>query len=94
MGYEVTAYRDDGGVVVLRYEEQDPARLGPINYSPGSVIDKVAEAFSGPHDFLRDLTGSYDALGNVPDFTGMRAVVDNILLWSTIPPVAPFAIAH
>jgi RHS repeat-associated protein len=69
----------------------DPARFGFINYGRGSPRDRVNEAFAGPHDCFRNLTGSYDQFGNARSFTGFRVTVDSIMNYALVIPAAPFA---
>lgn len=68
-------------------------RLGPINYEKGSSIDNIVESFAGPHDWLRDLTGSYDQWGNSYHFEGFAAKLDWMRNYVEIPMAAPFAIS-
>ena len=63
-----------------------------IPYPPGGVMDRVGESFAGPHDWMRNATGSYDAIGNSIHVTGAARVWDEIKLWGTIPLAAPFAV--
>jgi RHS repeat-associated protein len=67
-------------------------RIGPINYSPGSTIDHIVESFAGPHDWLRDFTGSYDPSGNSYQFTGFADTLDVARNYIEIPLASPFAI--
>ncbi len=66
-----------------------------FSYNPnspvGSMLDYVNESFGGPHDFLRDMTGSYLSNGNSVHFTGFGAVVDTIRNYGLVFPAAPFA---
>lgn len=40
-------------------------KFGPIQYSAGSIYDRVNEAYAGPHDWLSNkLFGFYDKNGN------------------------------
>jgi hypothetical protein len=61
------------------------------SYSPGSAADYVNEAFAGPHDWFRNLTGTYNAMGNAHHFTSARLVLDTILNGALVPVAAPFA---
>lgn len=70
------------------------ARIGPITYKPGSFSDMVIESFAGPHDFFRNLTGSYTSLGNSVYTTGVSAFVDDYIKnFAMLVPAAPFAAA-
>jgi RHS repeat-associated protein len=65
-------------------------------YDPGDLRDHINESFAGPHDWLRNLTGSYDAQGNGIDFihtSYARHVLDETLNYALIPLAAPFAAA-
>jgi hypothetical protein len=64
-----------------------------MEYAPGSIPDRINESFAGPHDYFRNLTGSYDELGNSRTFTGMRLTVDKIMNYALVLPAAPFALA-
>lgn len=65
-----------------------------IEYQPGSWMDKVNESFAGPHDWLRNLTGSYEANGNSRYFTGFRGFFDDYVAnYGLVLPAAPFAAA-
>ncbi|MFT3792954.1 MAG: RHS repeat-associated core domain-containing protein [Rudaea sp.] len=69
------------------------ARLGPIRYQSDSALNQIAESFAGPHDWLRDMTGSYDQWGNSNHFEGFSATLDQIRNYAEIPIAAPFAAA-
>ncbi len=62
-------------------------------YDPGSLPDFVNESFAGPHDWLRNATGSYNALGNSHYFTGIRSIVDSVANYGLVMPASPFAVA-
>jgi hypothetical protein len=65
-----------------------------FSYAAGSWQDRINESFAGPHDWFRNLTGSYDALGNSRNFTGFRAFVDDYIMnYGLVIPAAPFAAA-
>jgi RHS repeat-associated protein len=70
------------------------ARFGPINYSSGSVFDRINEAFSGPHDFFRKLTGAYDQYGNSVTATStFGRIMDNYVMnFGNLIPAAPSAV--
>ncbi len=78
------------------------ARLAPddvrssffgFEYSRGSIFDQINESFAGPHDWLRNATGSYNAFGNGIDFTGFRASIDTVMNYALVVPAAPLAIS-
>jgi hypothetical protein len=70
------------------------ARFGPISYQPGSILDTTIESFAGPHDFFRNLTGSYTDMGNSVSITsGFGRVMDNVMNFVDLAPAAPFAVA-
>jgi hypothetical protein len=56
-------------------------------------MDRIVESFAGPHDWLRNLTGSYDGMGNAYNFTGWRQTVDSVMNAALVLPAAPFAAA-
>jgi len=62
-------------------------------YEPGSWMDRINEAFAGPHDWFRNLTGSYDEIGNSRHFTGWSLTLDNFRNYALVAPAAPFAAA-
>jgi filamentous hemagglutinin len=66
-----------------------------INYNPGGALDHVVEAFAGPHDWLRDMTGSYDEFGNSIHLqAGSFALkFDEFKNFSLLFPATPFAAA-
>jgi RHS repeat-associated protein len=64
-----------------------------IPYTPKSIFDAVNESFSGPHDWFRNLTGSYDIDGNSKYFTGLRLQFDKFMNFANLLPAAPFAAA-
>ena len=70
------------------------ARFGPIRYAPGSVFDRVNEAFGGPHDFFRKLTGAYDNLGNsINIHSSLGRFMDaSVMNFANLIPAAPFAV--
>jgi RHS repeat-associated protein len=70
-------------------------------YDPGALRDSINESFAGPHDWLRNATGSYitkpqgpyDILGNGKYLTGFDAAIDSVKNYALVLPAAPFAIA-
>ena len=76
-----------------RLEDDVRSSFFGLPYPPGSIPDRINEAFAGPHDILRNLTGSYDALGNAVRFTGAMGVIDNVRNYALVIPAAPFAFA-
>jgi RHS repeat-associated protein len=68
------------------------ARFGPIPYYPGSVLDVIVETFSGPHDWFRNLTGSYTLMGNSVSLSGFSAQWDAAKNFLLLPPAALFAV--
>ena len=63
-----------------------------FKYDPESMADKINESFAGPHDWFRNLTGSYDVVGNSRHFIGSRAAIDNLMNYTLVAPAAPFAV--
>ena len=62
-------------------------------FSPGSIFDRVLEAFSGPHDFWNDLTGTYNPLtGNQYEFPPMREFLSQVGNVTGVLIVAPIAV--
>jgi RHS repeat-associated protein len=91
--YQDPVHAPAGGVQGLPVNPGDDLpRLGPFIYSPNSSLDYIAESFAGPHDWLRDMTGSYDPTGNSYHFDGRRARLDSVLNYAEIPIAAPFSI--
>jgi len=74
-------------------EDQKPVFAGRIPTQPSSMGDVINEAHAGPHDWLRNLTGSYDANGNARHFEGGRATWDNIKNYALVIPAMPLAVA-
>jgi RHS repeat-associated protein len=62
-------------------------------YNPGGAADYINESFAGPHDWLRNLTGSYDASGNGIHLDGGALMWDKFKNYSLVVPAAPLAIA-
>ncbi len=70
-------------------------------YDPGSLPDTINESFAGPHDWLRNATGSYitqpqgsyEILGNGKFLTGFDQAIDSIKNYTLVAPAAPFAIS-
>lgn len=70
-------------------------------YDPGSLPDTINESFAGPHDWLRNATGSYitdpsgpyEVLGNGKYLSGIDAMIDNIKNYALVLPAAPFAMS-
>ena len=78
------------GALVLSTD--DAARFGPIKYAPGDLLDTVVETFSGPHDWFRNLTGSYNAMGNsVAGLSGWSLNWDTFKNYALVIPAAIFA---
>jgi len=72
----------------------DAPNLVGINYSPRSIGDYVSESFSGPHDWLRNATGSYDALGNSVHLDSFLASAwDSTKNWGLVAVAAPFSVS-
>jgi len=85
-----------------------PTREGDIRssffgmeYAPRSLPDRINEGFAGPHDWLRNLTGSYintvveptDVVGNSRVFTGARLWFDDYPMnYGLVIPASVFAI--
>ncbi len=65
-----------------------------VEYDPNSVPDIINESFAGPHDFFRNLTGSYDSLGNSRVFLpgSFAENFDAVKNYFLVPPAAPFSI--
>jgi RHS repeat-associated protein len=65
-----------------------------FNYGPGSLNDRVVEAWAGPHDFFNNLTGSYNpATGNAIGTSGMGSFIGEISNGVGVLIVAPVAIS-
>ena len=89
------------GVAYADTTDQGANFLG-VPYAPGGVLDRVNESFAGPHDWFRNLTGSYvtnpqdwEHIGDSIHFTSPGAAffdsyVSNFAL---LLPAAPFAAA-
>lgn len=59
------------------------------SYPPGSIQDRLVEAFSGPHDFWNNLWGSYTPLGNQSQFaTSFMGGVVNVAGVLVVAPIA------
>ena len=69
----------------------DPPQFFFIKYGRGSAWDRINEAFAGPHDWFRNLTGAYNEFGNSSYLTGFRLTTDSILNYGLVLPAAPFA---
>ena len=69
----------------------DPPQFFFIKYGRGSAWDRINEAFAGPHDWFRNLTGAYNEFGNSSYLTGFRLTTDSILNYGLVLPGAPFA---
>lgn len=70
-----------------------PANLLGIGYGPGGVLDRVAESFAGPHDWLRNATGAYSAAGNAIDFGGTHGMFQDVVMnYGLLVPAAPIAL--
>jgi RHS repeat-associated protein len=77
-----------------RYDGDAAHHLGPIPCGSGTSCQILAEAFGGPHDWLRDHTGfAYNIYGNSNHFTGIRLMLDSIHNYVAIPFAAPIATA-
>jgi hypothetical protein len=63
------------------------------SYQPGSWMDRVNESFSGPHDWFRSATGSYNSQGNSIHFKGTRLAVDSVMNYALVLPAAPMAVS-
>jgi RHS repeat-associated protein len=70
----------------------DPKNFLGLEYSPNSVPDRINEAFAGPHDWFRNLTGSYDLIGNSRNLAGFALSVDKFMNFALLLPAAPLAI--
>jgi RHS repeat-associated protein len=68
-----------------------PGSFLGLSYGPGSLGDKVVESFSGPHDFLEDVTGSYDSLGNNVYRTGFASFLSKVKSAALVIPAIPLA---
>ncbi|NQZ11383.1 MAG: hypothetical protein HRT35_29880, partial [Algicola sp.] len=69
------------------------SRVGPISYKAGSIYDTLTESFSGPHDWLSDKIGMYDAQGNGIHRSGFIGGFYSTASAVLIPVAAPFAVA-
>jgi hypothetical protein len=56
-------------------------------------LDKINESFAGPHDWFRDITGSYLPNGNSVNVTGLALGWDTVKNYALVLPAAPFAIS-
>ncbi|MEO8674725.1 MAG: Ig-like domain-containing protein [Casimicrobiaceae bacterium] len=63
-----------------------------IPYSPGTLLDRVVESFSGPHDYFNSGFW-YDNLGNAINRTGLEKVFGEVLNGFNVFPASSFAIA-
>ncbi|MCJ8268763.1 MAG: hypothetical protein MJK04_05090 [Psychrosphaera sp.] len=69
------------------------SHLGPMPYNSGDLLDTASESFAGPHDWLSDRVGMYDALGNGIARDGFMDSLYGTISWTLIPIAAPFAVA-
>jgi len=67
-----------------------------IPYEPGGLIDKLHEAFGGPHDHIGGkVSGLYDEQGNIKrGMSGVERTAYDVWAAVAIPPSAPFAMAE
>ena len=70
-----------------------PSRLGPISYGASNMADNLVESFAGPHDWLSDRVGMYDALGNGIHRAGFDHYLYEGLSYGLIPVASPFSAA-
>ncbi|MDP1939865.1 MAG: RHS repeat-associated core domain-containing protein, partial [Gallionella sp.] len=91
--FDKLACTSDAGGCQGKYSKltaDDAPNLAHIYYySKGSLGDSLGESFSGPHDWLRNATGAYTALGNSAASGGM----DTVMNYALIPMAAPLATA-
>ena len=58
-----------------------------------AFLDKVAESFGDPHDWLRNSTGAYDSMGSSIQFRGLHGIFqDYILNYGLLLPAAPIGV--
>ena len=75
-------------------EDDERSSFFGLEYAPGDVADHINEAFAGPHDYLRNLTGAYDSLGYGINFSGVgKFFQDRALNYSLVFAAAPFGLA-
>lgn len=70
-----------------------PGSVFGMKYSPGSVNDYIVEYHAGPHDWFRNATGSYTAIGNAKNLVGLAGFWDAIKNAVLVLPAMPFGIA-
>jgi hypothetical protein len=63
-----------------------------LKYKSGSIFDVVNESFAGPHDWFRDMTGSYLPNGNSVNVSGLAYAWDSVKNYALVIPAAPFAV--
>ncbi len=70
------------------------SRLGPVSYESGDLLDLVSESFAGPHDWLSNRVGMYDAMGNGMDRSGNRVsgMFYEAVSYGLIPIAVPFSV--
>lgn len=71
----------------------ESSRLGPFSYKAGSFLDRVVESFAGPHDYLSDMVGMYDQVGNGIARGGVSGLSYNAISFGLIPLAAPMSAA-
>lgn len=69
------------------------SRLGRFPYKSSDLFDTVSESFAGPHDWLSDKMGMYDAMGNGIYRTGISNMYYETVSYGLIPVAAPFSVA-
>jgi RHS repeat-associated protein len=81
------------GKVLNSVRDQAKNMLG-ISYKPGDFLDYLGEAYAGPHDWLRRITGAYTSAGNSVHYSSrFAAFLDNYVANGILlAPATPFAV--
>ena len=67
--------------------------LAGTQYGPGSLLDRVAEAWAGPHDSFNNMLGAYNAnTGNAIDYQGLDGYFRDGASVAGVLIVAPIAV--
>jgi RHS repeat-associated protein len=67
--------------------------LPGTKYGPGDLLDRVAEAWAGPHDAFNNMMGAYNPLtGNAIDYGGLRYYGGEAASFAGVLIVAPVAV--
>jgi hypothetical protein len=63
-----------------------------VQYQPGSMLERIVEAYAGVHDAFNSVIW-YDSLGNNKHLTGASMVIGEAINWGNVLLATPFAIA-